>query len=162
MLVGPASAVMDPTSVGMDERRALTPGDASGSEAAAAAPEPEYQYYYEKHGGQMRFGCKGRCMVGPKIDNEYVAFAWVAIFAPSAVYFLWGAPVVWEHWGPKLPLSAASLLVATVVTMLATMFTDPGFIMKHGQVRSDCCWRAHGLLPPTISTFCSERTVLLA
>ena len=135
MMVGP-SALMDPTSAGMDERQALAQGDASGSEAVAA-PEPEYQYYYEKHGGEMRFCCKGRCMAGPKIDNEYVAFAWVAILAPSTVYFLWAAPVVWEHWGPKLPLSAASMLVATVVTMLATMFTDPGFIAKHGQVRSD-------------------------
>ena len=131
------SSVMDPTSARVEETRALTHDSEGSSETGSA--EPKFQYYYEKHGGNMRFCCKGRCMVGPKIDNEYVVFAWLAILAPSAVFFVWAAPLVWENWGPKIPVSAAGLLVATVITMLKTMFTDPGFIMKHSQVRSTCC-----------------------
>ena len=133
-----AAAMMDPTSARAEETQALArdvPDGASDS-GSAESKEPEYMYYYQKHGGDMRFCCGGRCMIGPKIDNEYMAFAWLAILVPSGVYFGWAAPLLWENWGPRLPVSAASLLVATVVSMLATMFTDPGFIMKNGQVRA--------------------------
>lgn len=124
---------MDPTSASAEETEALTrvspPGTASDSDEV----ESEFTYYYQKHGGKMRFSCGGRCMIGPSIDNEYVLFACILILVPSGIYFVWAAPLLLEHWGPRLPLSAAAALVATLVSMCATTFTDPGFIMKNGQ-----------------------------
>ena len=119
-------AMMDPTSP-RGERAALAPARSEGEE------EPVWVHYYQKHGGKMRFGCGGRVMIGPSIDNAYMLFAWVAILAPSAAYWGWAKPILVEEWGWRLPLSAASLFVATMVSMLATMFTDPGFLMKNAQ-----------------------------
>ena len=53
--------------------------------------------------------------------------------------------------------SAASLLVATVVSMLATMFTDPGFIMKNGQVRAA---PSPAVQAPAAATPCSHHVSL--
>jgi hypothetical protein len=154
-----AAAMMDPTSARAEETQALARDvqDGASDSGSAESKEPEYMYYYQKHGGDMRFCCGGRCMIGPKIDNEYMAFAWLAILVPSGVYFGWAAPLLWENWGPRLPVSAASLLVATVVSMLATMFTDPGFIMKNGQVRAA---PSPAVQAPAAATPCSHHVSL--
>lgn len=91
------------------------------------------QYYWEKFPGKSRHYCDGACTIGPAIDNWYMAFAWSAILAPSASYFYWGAPLIWRHWSPRLPIASAVLLVLTILTMLLVWLTDPGYIPRHEQ-----------------------------
>jgi len=68
--------------------------------------------------------------MGPKIDNGYMIFAWSAILVPCASYFYLGAPLLWTHWSPKLPIASAVLLVVTIFTMCLVWLTDPGFIPR--------------------------------
>lgn len=60
-------------------------------------------FYYQHVPGKSRFLCGGRCMLGPKIDNNYMLFAWCAILIPSGFFFWLGAPVIWRRWGMVLP-----------------------------------------------------------
>ena len=91
------------------------------------------QYYWEKYPGNSRHYCDGACTIGPAIDNLYMAFAWSAILVPSASYFWWGAPLVWKHWSPRLPIASAVLLGLTLFTMLLVWLTDPGYTPRHKQ-----------------------------
>lgn len=80
---------------------------------------------------KSRFICKGRCLMGPKIDHKENCCAWTCIVVPSGCYFYFCAGYLWHAVHPLLPLCTGVILLSTIALLLLTSCTDPGIIPPH-------------------------------
>eukprot|EP00971_Amphidinium_carterae_P287473 5706302-Amphidinium_carterae.1 len=82
---------------------------------------------WSRFGGRARFRCAGRCVTGPaKVDLKYNVFAWIAINVPVVLEAILCGSWLWEL-SPLLPIATILLYIVTLLMLLLTSCTDPGW-----------------------------------
>eukprot|EP00928_Gymnodinium_smaydae_P014634 TRINITY_DN15390_c0_g1_i1.p1 TRINITY_DN15390_c0_g1~~TRINITY_DN15390_c0_g1_i1.p1 ORF type:complete len:447 (+),score=86.86 TRINITY_DN15390_c0_g1_i1:45-1343(+) len=105
--------------------------DRAESGAAAATMPRVWEIWDEPGiGGQTRFRCGGRCVIGPPIvDEKFSLCMWLSILPPTLFFFLVCGPHTKINC-PWLPPCTVAFAVAVIVFSFLTSNTDPGIIPK--------------------------------
>lgn len=104
--------------------------DARVWQAQDSMPNPRVYEVWPQVGGKSRFLFGGRCITGPRIDFWYNCCAWSFLVAPTALYFAFCAPYLWNkiHW--CLPVLTLAIFLVTILFLLMTSCSDPGIIPR--------------------------------
>ena len=88
------------------------------------------QFVYEKWPSRNRFFCRGRLMMGPKVDNAKLLFNLISLAVFLMPYYLMICPRLWIVGMKLLPIFNGLLSLVTFIFLFLVVFTDPGIIPR--------------------------------